>query len=56
MASERGPFLYLINYATDLQLAGRSRLRDVWNDGDWRRDALHQHPVNDEKVRQQPEG
>ena len=52
MASERGPFLYPTNHAKGLQLAGRSRLRDVWNDDGWWRDALHQHSVNDQALYQ----
>ena len=45
-----GAFCYLKDYAKGLQLAWRSRLRDVWNDCCNGRDGLHTHPINDEAL------
>ena len=50
-----GAFCYLNDYAKGLQLAWRSRLRHVWNDGCDGRGGLHPRSINGQKLRQQSE-
>ena len=50
-----GAFCYLSSYAKSFQRNDRRILCDVWIIGCWNGGALHAHPVDGRKLRQQGE-